>query len=238
MRPDLEWLLGASALGAAAGGAGYWATYGVRSQWLGPTVWRGSPDRPEVALTFDDGPTDDTERILDWLEGSNVRAAFFMVGEQVDRHRRVARRIVDAGHDVGNHSYSHPLYLYHAASRVRRELERTQEIIADVTGVRPVWSRPPYGVRSPGYFKAARDLGLRTVQWSVAGYDWKPWPASAIAAAVERGLAPGAIVLLHDGDSEGRRTRGQTIEALPAILNAVIRRRLVVAPLSTLLRTS
>jgi peptidoglycan/xylan/chitin deacetylase (PgdA/CDA1 family) len=237
MTPTLDLLIGGSAVSAAAIGAAYWATYGVRSQWLGATAWRGSRNLAAVALTFDDGPTEDTERILDTLEDSSVRAAFFMLGRQVARYPHIARRIVDAGHEIGNHSYSHPVYLFHGSAQIRRELERTQEVIADVTGVRPLWSRPPYGVRSPGYFRAARALGLRTVQWSVTGYDWKPRPASAIARAVARGLDAGAIVLLHDGDGDGTRDRRPTVEALPAIVDAVTTRGLVVAPLAMLLRT-
>ena len=233
-----EGLLALSVVGSATIAAGYWASYGVRSQWLGPTAWRGRTDGEALALTFDDGPADDTERILDTLKRLNIRAAFFMLGRQVERYPHIARHVVDAGHEVGNHSYSHPLYLYCGTDRIRRELQRTQAVIEDVTGVRPVWSRPPCGVRSPAYFAAATELGLRTVQWSVAGYDWKPRSAPAIAHAVARGMAPGAIVLLHDGDSAGQRDRRETVAALPAIVSDATSRGLSFAPLSTLLGTS
>ena len=237
MTPALDWLVAGTTVSAGALGAAYWATYGVRSQWLGATAWRGGRHTAAVALTFDDGPTEDTERILDTLERAGARAAFFVLGRQVERYPHIARRIVDAGHEIGNHSYSHPLYLCHGSAHIHRELERTQRVIADTTGTRARWSRPPYGVRSPGYFRAARALGLRTVQWSVAGYDWKPRPASAIAAAVARGLDSGAIVLLHDGDSDGKRDRRPTVAALPAIVDAITARGLVVAPLAMLLET-
>jgi peptidoglycan/xylan/chitin deacetylase (PgdA/CDA1 family) len=220
-------------LGGAAASA-YYAAYVVRSQWLGPTIWRGRRDRPLVALTFDDGPSEDTPRILDVLGESGVRAAFFMIGRQVARHPELARRIVASGHEVGNHSYSHPIFLYRTARQTRDELARTQEIIADVTGVRPVWSRPPCGVRSRAYFAAALELGLRTVQWTVAGFDWKRHPAHRIARDVLRGTGAGAIVLLHDGDSAGREHRRETAAAVPLILEGLRARDLGAAGLTTL----
>lgn len=223
---------------AATGVAGacvHHATYGIRSQWLGPTVWRGPVDTGSVTLTFDDGPTEDTERILDTLAAADIRAAFFMIGRQVERHPHIARRVVTEGHEVGNHSYSHPIYLFRSARETARQLERTQAVIAATTGVRPHWSRPPCGVRTRAYFRATGALGLRTVQWTVSGYDWKPRPARHIAQDVVRGLSAGAIVLLHDGDSEGRRDRRETVAALPGIIAAAQARRLTVCPLAGLL---
>src|SRR2546430_10969667 len=97
-------IAGAGSLTALAGGA-YYATYAVRSQWLGPTIWRGRTDTNEVALTFDDGPSEDTEELLDMLEQSQVKATFFMVGKNVKKCPRVPQSVVASGHEVGNHSY-------------------------------------------------------------------------------------------------------------------------------------
>jgi peptidoglycan/xylan/chitin deacetylase (PgdA/CDA1 family) len=213
----------------------YYATYAVRSQWLGATDWRGQPERPTVALTFDDGPSDDTERILDVLAEYSARAAFFVIGRQVERHPRIARRIVDEGHEIGNHSYSHPIYLYATPARTREELARAQRVIADVTGVAPTWSRPPCGVRTPAYFSAARALRLRTVQWSATGHDWRLRDADRIAARVLRASGPGAIVLLHDGDSRGATDRLPTVGALARILSGLSARALRPESLSQLL---
>jgi peptidoglycan/xylan/chitin deacetylase (PgdA/CDA1 family) len=188
-----------------------------------------------VALTFDDGPADDTERILDHLAALDVRAAFFMIGRHVERHPRIARRIVEEGHEVGNHSYSHPIFLYSSPAETRRQLERTQEIISAATGVRPRWSRPPCGVRTPAYFRAARDLGLRTVQWTVAGYDWRRRRAEQITRDVVRGLSAGSIVLLHDGSDKDRRDRRETAAAVPTIIAAARDRGLAFDSLARLL---
>lgn len=235
MTAGMDLALGVCAVSGVAGACVHHATYAVRSQWLGPTVWRGPVDTGSAALTFDDGPTDDTERILDQLAACDLRAAFFMIGRQVERHPRIARRVIADGHEVGNHSYSHPIYLYRSARETRRELERTQEIIAATTGVRPHWARPPCGVRTRAYFTASRELGLRTVQWTVAGYDWKRRQAVEIADQVGRELSAGSIVLLHDGDSEGKRDRRETVAAIPGIVAAARARRLAFRPLARLL---
>src|SRR5438105_13184644 len=97
----------------AAGAAGiYYATYAVRSQWLGPTDWRGRTDTAAVALTFDDGPSEDTERILDVLSTYKLRATLFMLGRQAELFPQIARRVVTDGHDLANHSYSHHICLF------------------------------------------------------------------------------------------------------------------------------
>jgi len=226
-------ILGTGSLLAGAGV--YYATYAVRSQWLGPSDWHGRTDTSAVALTFDDGPSADTERILDVLGAHNLSATFFMLGRQVELFPEVARRVIDEGHEVGNHSYSHPIYLFRRPSETRQQLERAQETITKVTGARPRFARPPCGVRTPAYFNAARRLGLRTVQWSVAGFDWKKLTGSEIATRVLREVEPGSVILLHDGDSARRRDRSATVAALPMIIEGLRVRGLNVVPLSQLL---
>lgn len=229
-----SFVAGAATL-AAAGSCAYHATYGVRSQWLGATDWHGRRETRAVALTFDDGPSAETERVLDVLDGLSLRATFFMIGRHAERLPRVARSVAERGHEIGNHSYSHPIYLYRTGRETRRQLERAQAVIEDVTGVRPRFARPPCGVKTPAYFAAARELGLRTVQWEVAGFDWTRRRAPEIAHAVLRGARAGSIVLLHDGDDAGKRDRRETVAALPLIAEGLSARGLGVAPLSALL---
>ena len=229
------WVIGGAALAGVAGAAAFYATVGVRAQWLGRTDWKGRTDTIAVALTFDDGPGPDTDAILDTLGERNLRAAFFVVGQQVQRHPSVARRIVAEGHEIGNHSFSHPMYLSLSPRATRDDLARAQRTIEDVIGVRVSLARPPYGIRTPAYFAAARTLGLRIVQWSVAGFDWKPLTADRVASHVLSGARPGAIVLLHDADSEGKRDRRATVESIPLIADGVRARGLSVASLDALL---
>jgi len=213
----------------------YYATYAVRSQWLGSTVWRGRTDTGAVALTFDDGPSEDTERVLDVLDEYGLRATFFMTGRHVESLPQTARRVVAEGHEVGNHSYSHPIFLYRTPRETRQQLERAQTVITKTTGVRPKLARPPCGVRTPAYFRVAKKLGLRTVQWDVAGFDWKTISAKQIAHEVLRRVVPGSIILLHDGDSEGKQDRRETVVALPLIIEGLRARGLKVVPLTDML---
>lgn len=234
---DLLALL-AAALAVCSGAvwaALYYAAYAVRSQVLGKTFWCGSgTQKNSVALTFDDGPSPDTLEILDALRRENIKATFFLIGERVGKYPEIARRIADEGHEIGNHSFSHPIFLFCAPGRTRRELEMTQEIIKRATGIEPKTARPPCGVRSFAYFAAAKELGLRTILWSDAGFDWKKISARRIAENVLKTVQSDSIVLLHDGDSAGKNSRRATVEALPLILRGLGEKGLRVAPLSAL----
>ena len=227
-------IAGAASITAVAAVA-YYATYAVRSQWLGSTVWRGRTDTGAVALTFDDGPSEDTERVLDVLDEYGLRATFFMTGRHVESLPQTARRVVAEGHEVGNHSYSHPIFLYRTPRETRQQLERAQTVITKATGIRPKLARPPCGVRTPAYFRVAEKLGLRTVQWDVAGFDWKTRSAKQIAHQVLQRVVPGSIILLHDGDSEGKQDRRETVVALPLIIEGLRARGLKVVPLTEML---
>ncbi len=213
----------------------YYATYAVRSQVLGRTFWCGNGDEKNfVALTFDDGPSPDTLEILDVLRRENVKATFFLIGREVEKYPEIARQIVKENHEIGNHSYSHPIYLFRSPSETRRELELTQEIIKRTIGVEPKIARPPCGVRSPAYFAATRELGLQTVQWSDTGFDWEKNSARQIAENVLKTVQGDSIVLLHDGDSSGKNNRRATAEAVPLILRGLREKGLRVAPLARL----
>ena len=213
----------------------YYASYAVRSQWFGRAVWRGRTDTGSVALTFDDGPSADTAALLDTLLEHDLKATFFMVGEHVEKFPQIAQRIVADGHEIGNHSMSHKILLYCSRRRTESEINRAQEVITSVTGVAPQIARPPCGVRTPRYFRTAEILGLSTVQWTVAGFDWKTRSAHEIADAVVRDAEAGSIVLLHDGDSAGRSSRQATVDAIPLILAGMRKKGLSVVPLRELL---
>ena len=175
--------------------------YGVRgrsSRLFGPSVWRGPADRPAVALTFDDGPSESTPQVLELLERHGARATFFQCGRNVRRLPAVAREVAAAGHEIGNHTDSHaPLY-FRSAREIGEEVERAQEAIAGATGVRPALFRAPYGARWFGVGAVERRLGLLGVMWTVIARDWK-LPAEAIARRVLARVGNGAIVCLHDG---------------------------------------
>jgi peptidoglycan/xylan/chitin deacetylase (PgdA/CDA1 family) len=158
-----------------------------------------------------------------------------MVGREVESFPGIAQRVLAEGHEVGNHSYSHPSYLFQRAAETHAQIRRTQSVIAETIGVTPQMARPPYGVRTPAYFSATRALNLQTVQWDVAGFDWKRITPRQIADNVLRQAQPGSIILLHDGDSAGKNARKNTVEALPLIIRGLRNRDLQIAPLSQLI---
>ncbi|MEO7141984.1 MAG: polysaccharide deacetylase family protein [Bryobacteraceae bacterium] len=165
---------------------------------LAPSVHRGPRDCPSIALTFDDGPSESTPRLLELLELYRAPATFFQCGANVRRLPHIARRIAAAGHEIGNHTDSHPLLALRSPGVIREELRRAQHAIEDAADSTPRLFRAPYGARWFGLRAAQREFHLTGVMWSVLGRDWK-WPAPRIAQIVERGAANGAIICLHDG---------------------------------------
>ena len=191
------------------------------SRVFGPVVSRGPAGGDRVYLTFDDGPNPGaTARILDILAEARVPAAFFLVGRHAERFPELARRVAEAGHDLGNHTYGHRKLLFAGADEIRRELGEGHRAIVAATGTTPRLFRAPHGYRNPFVVREARLLGYTTFGWNGAVFDTARPGAVEIRRRVARLLVPGAILLLHDGDgadAEGDRT--QTAEALPGILD-------------------
>ncbi len=154
-----------------------------------------------VALTFDDGPDRrGTEAVLRVLAGLGWSATFFLLGEQVERRPELARRLVEAGHEVALHGHAHRNHLARTPAALRRDLGRSCAAVTAAAGVRPTSYRPPYGVLTGGTLAACRDLGLRPVLWTAWGRDWSGAGPQAVARTVLDGLADGGCVLLHDSD--------------------------------------
>jgi peptidoglycan-N-acetylglucosamine deacetylase len=188
----------AAALPLASAGA---LTYAVRvpsCSWLAPSVSHGTDTRPAIALTFDDGPSESTGELLEILDRHNVPATFFQCGVNVRRLPGVAREVAAAGHELGNHTDSHPLLALQSSGFIYRELARAQEAIEQATGVRPRYFRAPYGARWFGVRAAQQRLGLRGVMWSTIALDWKR-QTPAVVSRLQDGATRGAIFCLHDG---------------------------------------
>ena len=197
--------LGATAgLGLAAGGFAYAAMWPA-SQLFGPTLI--APPRPdELALTFDDGPNPAwTPSLLDILARREVHATFFLVGRYAQAEPALVRQIVAAGHQIGNHSWSHLNLALASASRIEEQLSRTSETLEQITGAPVRYFRPPFGARRPETLRIARQLGLIPVLWNAMTSDWKNPSADAIAKRLMRKIdslarrGHAANIVLHDG---------------------------------------
>ena len=243
--PELGWwqmvLIWAIAGAAVAVGLIVYAWSVPQWQVFGPALIRGAATRRHVALTFDDGPVSPfTEQILDILRARKVPVTFFVCGKNVERFPEIVRRIQAEGHTLGNHTYSHPFLYFRSRSDIRTEIDRTQEAIEKVAGLRPSYFRPPFGAGWFGLHPVLRERGLRLVQWSDTGRDWKGGAGTAadIVRETLQGLGPGSIILLHDG----RRVyppqtvdQSNTVKALPEIIDAARSAGFTFVPLSEFL---
>lgn len=197
-------LTGAASL-AAAVTAGYQAM-SPAGQWYGQTFTGLPRASRQIALTYDDGPNDPhTLRLLDVLAKHNVDATFFLIGRYARLRPDIARAVAQAGHVVGNHTFTHPLLTLKTKTEIRAELTRCRDVIKDAIGNHSNLFRPPFGGRRPAVLHIARELGLETVMWNVTGYDWNAPPAAEIGRKVEKQTYGGNVILLHDG---GHRRMG------------------------------
>jgi peptidoglycan/xylan/chitin deacetylase (PgdA/CDA1 family) len=237
MRSVLELALGLGVAGATTMGLGI---FHPRTTLFGPTLWHGPRDRPWVALTFDDGPHPTfTPRVARILEERGARGTFFCVGSAVERNREVVRALVAAGHELGNHSYTHNTFgdLFSAA-RLGADLAHNQSVLS-AYGPAPRFYRPVAGVRNPKVQAAARQVGLSIVTWSHAARDGV-WRLGAEKARRIAGRArAGDILAFHDGTLSNQATlREATMRALPEIVDSLQSRGLECVTLSELLTGS
>lgn len=186
---------------SSVGGAVALMAYAVRapsSSLFGPSIHQGSAEKRSIALTFDDGPSEATPEIVTILNRYRISATFFVCGANVRRLPATAIDVVSAGHEIGNHTDTHPYLCFRSADLITREFAQAQLTIKDVLGLTPSLMRAPFGVRWFGFRSAQRHLDLLGVMWSVIGNDWKLDPPG-IAARLLKGARNGAIFCLHDG---------------------------------------
>jgi peptidoglycan/xylan/chitin deacetylase (PgdA/CDA1 family) len=164
-----------------------------------------------MALTFDDGPSESTPELLRILDTLRLRATFFMCGANVRRLPRIAEEVASAGHEIGNHSYTHARFDFKSPDFIYNEMELAQETIRKTTGSNPSYFRAPYGVRWFGLRRAQQRLGLTGVMWTVIGRDWT-LSAPSVTRRLLDGASNGGILCLHDG---------RTILPAPDIANTI-----------------
>ncbi|WP_018883478.1 polysaccharide deacetylase family protein [Paenibacillus massiliensis] len=169
-----------------------------------------------VALTFDDGPDRTyTEAVLDVLKEYNVKGTFFVIGEQVKQYPDTMQRMAREGHEVGNHSWSHPHLTKLSKEKIHNELANTDKVIREISGVTPRLMRPPYGATSVQVKKEIQAAGYVQALWDVDTRDWTSPSVAEILKAVKSNSSNKITVLMHSGGGK----RGNTVKALPQIIN-------------------
>lgn len=200
------------------------------SGWLMPVIRHGDRDNPSVALSFDDGPDATlTPLVLDALQRHRVRSTFFVIGQHAEAHSGLIRRMVNEGHEIANHSYTHSRFLNMRFRTAMREdiLRGVQALTRLCPKVSPTLYRPPMGLKNPTLARLQQQMGLRVVAWSLHARDTRGRNAERIAGRILRRIRAGDIVVFHDGhDLEGKRRDTALVQALELILPVLSRRGL------------
>ena len=170
-----------------------------------------------IAMTFDDGPSAAlTPKLLDLLKAKGIKATFFLIGENAKAHPEIVKRALNEGHEIANHSWSHPNLAKKSDEEVRSELNRTKDAIVAAIGQRPTLMRPPYGSLTVAQRKwVHEDLGYQIILWDVDPLDWKRPGAAAVEQRIVSGTKSGSIILAHD-------IHPGTVEAMPATFDALL----------------
>lgn len=178
-------------------------------------VNKGPGFNNRIALTYDDGPSPGvTETVLKELDKRSLTATFFMIGKKAEMYPGLAKDVADAGHEIANHTYTHPALSSLKQDRVNYELQKAQDVLHNVTGKNPVWFRPPYGAFRKDQGPIPRSKSLGVAMWSVDPRDWARPGASAIVQRVVSMTLPGSIILLHDLHSQTAEATGALLDQL------------------------
>ena len=194
------------------------------------TVKAGPARGNLVAMTFDDGPHPTlTPALLDMLKERRIRATFYVIGRNAARYPDILKRIVDEGHEIGNHSWSHPFLSRLGTKGVFRELDRTADAVYKAVQRIPTTLRPPYGALTDGQAnRVAKDRDMPTILWSVDPEDWRRPGSSVVASRIVNRTGPGAIILTHD-------IHAPTVRAMPTALDGLSDRGFEFATVSMIL---
>lgn len=196
-----------------------YATLKPASQLLGPVVTSFQTDEKEVWLTIDDGPDEKgTSIILDLLDEYQAKATFFIIGQHAKAKPDLVLQILERGHHIGNHTMSHPESRFWCLfkGRVEREIDDCSNVIEEITGARPHSFRAPVGHKPWSLHTVLRKLDLPLIGWTARGFDGVSADSERIVRRIEKDIAPGSIILLHEGRGTLPDTLGKILSGLSA----------------------
>ncbi|MFU0832804.1 MAG: Polysaccharide deacetylase [Oscillospiraceae bacterium] len=215
-------------LAGAAGFRGVQAVQTSASKRLLP-IYNVKTEEKKIAISFDAAwGNEETQTLIDILKEYNVKTTFFVVGSWVDKYPDSVKALAEAGHEVCNHSDTHPHMPKLSESDMKKQIEACNEKIKAITGVSPLLFRPPYGDYNNAVVKSAQDLGMYAIQWDVDSLDWKNPTPQQIIDRVTKKVKPGSIVLFHNGAKN-------TPAALPTILKTLQSEGYTIVPVSQLI---
>ena len=176
-----------------------WGSFDIQLRYFVNSFTHKRTKIKEVALTFDDGPTEFTPKFLDLLKENNTKATFFCIGKQIEKYPEIFQRIIAEGHSVGNHTYSHANNTgFLSTSKMIEEIEKCDEIMLKFGNIKTNLYRPPFGVTNPNIAKAIRKKNKKSIGWNVRSLDTVIDNEKKIYHRITRNLQKGSVILLHD----------------------------------------
>lgn len=187
----------------------------------GTLYFRGTPHTNNIALTFDDGPDlKYTPQVLDVLRDYQVPATFFLIGNRAERFPGVVERIMAEGHVIGNHSWSHPDLRRVSDARLVSEIQRTEDVIEQITGRKTALIRPPYGLITAPVLEKMKEMNYKVIHWSADSKDWRDQDPEKILINTLPDVTGGGILLFHSAGGEGQ-SMATTVEVLPEVIETL-----------------
>ena len=195
-----------------------WYSTPLAPQFVGESVRRVETHEKVVALTYDDGPNPfGTQAVLDLLARRNVHATFFLVGNRVQQYPELAQKIWQAGHQVGNHSWSHSLLMFKTYATVWQEVEKTDLLLRQLGYTDEIYFRSPHGMKFISLPRVLNTMHKKNILFDVVAWDWRSPGAPKIARKVLHEVRPGSIILLHDGVGK----QSDTLKAVDHIITTL-----------------
>ena len=176
-----------------------WGSFDIQLGYFVNSILNKKAKIKEIALTFDDGPTEFTPKFLDLLKENNIKATFFCIGKQIEKYPETFQRIIAEGHTIGNHTFSHSKNTgFLSASKMIEEIEQCDEVMLNIGNIKTDLYRPPFGVTNPNIAKAIKKTNKKSIGWNVRSLDTVITDEKKILKKVTKNLKKGSIILLHD----------------------------------------